>query len=573
MSEPDFDIVIRGGTVVDGSGGEPFVGDVAIRGRTVAGVGAISGRGREEIDATGRIVTPGFVDIHTHYDGQITWENRLAPSSGHGVTTVVMGNCGVGFAPARPDQRELMIKMMEGVEDVPEAVMSEGLPWNWETFPDYLDAIEQRHADIDFAAQLPHNPLRVYVMGQRGADCEPPTSEDLEQMRELTAEAIRAGAIGVSTTRNLAHRYRDGRNVPTITSEVAELTALAEGLRDAGGGVFEILGDDRLSGEETVALLRGLVETSGRPLSFTLTQPGNGSDRWLVILDGIAQASADGLPIKAQVMPRPVGILIGLDLSLHPFAFHPSFAAIAHLPLAEKVAAMRDPELRRRLMSEQSDDPHAFFKAVADDTDWLFPLGDPPNYHPAMEDSIAARARRAGLDPREVIYDALLEDEGRAVLYRPSANRIGERFEGAGQVFLKDPNVLLGLSDGGAHYGMICDAALPTYFLTHWAAHPDPAKRVDLPRAIRMLASDTAEAVGLRDRGRIAAGLKADINVIDLDRLQLHAPRPVYDLPAGGRRLMQAADGYDATIVSGEVTYRAGKPTGALPGRLVRGAR
>ncbi|HEX8055173.1 MAG TPA: amidohydrolase family protein, partial [Novosphingobium sp.] len=427
MSEPDYDIVIRGGTVVDGSGGEPFVGDVAIRGRTIACVGAISGRGREEIDAAGRIVTPGFVDIHTHYDGQITWENRLAPSSGHGVTTVVMGNCGVGFAPARPDQRELMIKMMEGVEDIPEAVMSEGLPWNWETFPDYLDAIEQRHADIDFAAQLPHNPLRVYVMGQRGADCEPPTPEDLEQMRALTAEAIRAGAIGVSTTRNLAHRYRDGRNVPTITSEVAELTALAEGLRDAGGGVFEILGDDRLSGEETVALLRSLVETSGRPLSFTLTQPGNGSDRWRVILDGIAEASADGLPIKAQVMPRPVGILIGLDLSLHPFAFHPSFARIAHLPLAEKVAAMRDPELRRRLMSEQSDDPHAFFKAVADETDWLFPLGDPPNYHPAMEDSIAARARRAGLDPREVIYDALLEDEGRAVLYRPSANRIGER--------------------------------------------------------------------------------------------------------------------------------------------------
>ena len=570
---PDFDIILRGGTIVDGSGGEPFVGDVGIRGKTIAAVGSFAGRGREEIDAAGRTVTPGFVDIHTHYDGQITWENRLAPSSGHGVTTVVMGNCGVGFAPARPHQREMMIRMMEGVEDIPEAVMAEGLPWNWETFPQYLDAIGQRHADIDFAAQLPHNPLRVYVMGQRGADCEPPTAEDLAQMRALTAEAIRAGAVGVSTTRHLAHRYRDGRNVPTVSSEDAELLALAGGLRDAGAGVFEMLGDDRVSGQDTVALLRRLVEASGRPLSFTLTQPADGNDRWRVILDGIARANADGLAIKAQVMPRPVGILVGLDLSLHPFAFHPSFRAIAPLPLAEKVRAMRDPDLRRRLLEERSQDPHAFFKSVVDDTDWLFPLGDPPNYHPDKSDSIAARARAAGRDPLEVIYDALLEDEGRAVLYRPSANRTGERFEGAGQAFLRDPNVLLGLSDGGAHYGMICDAALPTYFLTHWVGHADPAKRVELPRAIRMLASDTASAVGFHDRGRIVPGMKADINLIDLARLRLHAPRPVYDLPAGGRRLVQDANGFDLTLVSGEVTYRGGRATGALPGRLVRGAR
>ena len=573
MTGYDHDIVIRGGMIVDGSGSEPFASDVAIRGKAIVAVGQVVGRGAEEIDAVGRIVTPGFVDIHTHYDGQITWEHRLAPSSAHGITTVVMGNCGVGFAPARPHQREMMIKMMEGVEDIPEAVMSEGLPWNWETFPEYLDAIEQRHADIDFAAQLPHNPLRVYVMGQRGADCEPPNADDLAAMRVLTAEAMRAGAVGVTTTRHLAHRYRDGRNVPTVSSEVGELLALAEGLREAGTGVIELLGDDRISGEETVDLLRALAETSGRPLSFTLTQPANGDDRSRVILDGIARANSDGLALKAQVMPRPVGILIGLDLSLHPFAFHPSFRAIADLPLAEKVAAMRDPEMRCRLMREQSDDPHAFFKSVVDDTEWLFPLGDPPNYHPDTENSIAATARRAGLDPREVIYDELLKDEGRAVLYRPSANRFGARFEGAGQLFLQDPNVLLGLSDGGAHYGMICDAALPTYFLTHWAVHPDPAKRVELPRAIRMLASDTARAVGFDDRGRIAPGMKADINVIDLARLRLYPPRPVYDLPAGGRRLIQKADGYVVTIVSGEVTYRNGEPTGALPGRLVRGAQ
>ncbi len=573
MSDQAFDIVIRGGTVIDGSGGEPYLADVAEKDGIIVEVGDVSGRGVEEIDASGRIVTPGFVDIHTHYDGQITWENTLAPSSGHGVTTVIMGNCGVGFAPSRPHQREMMIKLMEGVEDIPEVVMAEGLPWNWETFPEYLDALEQRHADIDFAAQLPHNPLRVYVMGERGANREPPTSEDLDQMRALTAEAIRAGAIGVSTTRNIAHRFRNGELVPTVTSDDDELLAIAAGLGDAGTGVFEILGDTRISGKEQVAQLRAISETSRRPLSFTLVQAAAGGDEWKVILEGMSQANKDGLAMKAQVMPRPVGILVGLDLSLHPFVFHPGFREIAHLPLAEKVKAMRDPQMRKRLLSEKSDDPNAFFKSIADDIEWLFPLGDPPNYHPDKEESIAARARRSGQNPLEVIYDELLKDEGRAVLYRPSANRSGERFEGAGKAFLKHPHVLLGLSDGGAHYGMICDAALSTYFLTHWVGHADPEKAIELPRAIQMLASDTAKAVGLNDRGRIAPGLKADINVIDFDNLRLYAPHPVYNLPAGGRRLVQEADGYDVTIVSGQVTYRKGKATGALPGRLVRGAQ
>ena len=574
MSEYSFDIVVRGGTVVDGSGGAGFAGDVAIKDGKIVAVGAIAGRGAEEIDATGRIVTPGFVDIHTHYDGQITWENRLAPSSGHGVTTVVMGNCGVGFAPARPHQRQLMIKLMEGVEDIPEVVMAEGLPWNWETFPQYLDALDQRHADIDFAAQLPHNPLRVFVMGERGANAEPPTVEDLAQMRALTAEAIRAGAIGVSTTRNLAHRFRDGRSVPTVLGEDAELLAIAAGLADAGGGVFEMLGNDSTTGEELVSLVRQICEASGRrPISFTLTQPANGSNRWQIVLDGITQANADGLPISAQAIPRPIGVLLGLDLSLHPFVFHPSFRKIADLPLAEKVQAMRDPDLRARLLSEKSDDPNPFFMTLANDTEWLFPLGDPPNYHPAMAESIAARARAAGIDPLELIYDELLKDEGRAILYRPSANRNGERFENAGVAFLKHPHVLLGLGDGGAHYGMVCDAALPTYFLTYWVGHADPAKRVSPERAIQMLAADTARAVGLLDRGLIAPGYKADINVIDLDGLSLGAPHTVHDLPAGGRRLVQTAKGYDTTIVSGQITYRHGEATGSLPGRLVRGSR
>jgi N-acyl-D-aspartate/D-glutamate deacylase len=573
MADFEFDIVIRDGTIVDGSGGDPFIGDVAIHDGVIAAIGTIAGKGRQEIAAGGCIVTPGFVDIHTHYDGQITWESRLSPSSGHGVTTVVMGNCGVGFAPARADQHDLLIKMMEGVEDIPEAVMAEGVPWNWETFPEYLDAIEQRHADIDFAAQLPHNPLRVYVMGERGAANEPPTLDDLAQMRALTAEAIRAGALGVTTTRNIAHRYRDGRSVPTVVSEEDETLALAAGLNDAGAGVFEILGDDRRSPAQQMSFLRRIAETSGRPVSFTLTQHSHHPEKWYELIEGLEAANRDGLTIKAQGMPRPIGILLGLDLTLNPFAFHPGFRPLEKLPLAEKVSAMRDPALRQRLLSEQSADPNAFFKSLVDDIEWLFPLGDPPNYHPEKDDSIAARARRAGLDPHEVIYDELLQDEGRAVLYRPSANREGERFETVGSKILKHPDALLGLGDGGAHYGMICDAGLPTYLLLHWVAHADPEKRVALAQAIRMLAHDTAQAVGLGDRGRIMPGLKADINVIDLKRLHLHAPRPQRDLPAGGRRLTQQADGYVATIVSGEVTYREGQPTGALPGRLVRGAR
>ena len=571
MTDSDFDLMIRNGTIVDGSGGAPFVGDVGIRDGRIAAIGRVAGRGAEEIDANARIVTPGFVDIHTHYDGQITWEHRLQPSSGHGVTTVVMGNCGVGFAPARPHERQMMIKLMEGVEDIPEVVMAEGVPWNWETFPEYLDAIALREADIDFAAQLPHNPLRVYVMGARGAACEPPTEADLARMRALTAEAVRAGAVGVTTTRNIAHRFRDGRIVPSVSTEEQEILALADGLRDAGAGVFEILGDSRRTADEQIGLVRRIAETSGRPVSFTLIQAPGKPGEWRELLSGVEAANADGLSVRGQVIPRPVGMLIGLDLSLHPFAFHPSFRAIEKLPLPDKVRAMRDPALRARLLSEKSDDPHEFFKSVVDDIEWLFPLGDPPNYHPAPEESVAAQARAAGLDPLDFIYDELLKEDGQALLYRPSANREGERFESAGENLLRHPNTILGLGDGGAHYGMICDAAYPTYLLTYWLGHADPAKRLTLAEAVRMLASDPAEAVGFADRGQIAVGRKADINVIDLDRLSLHAPRTSYDLPGGGKRLTQAADGYVATIVSGVVTYREGVATGALPGRLVRG--
>jgi len=569
----EFDVVLRGGEIFDGTGGEPYIADVAVRDGRIVSVGEVSGTGKEEIDARGCIVTPGFVDIHTHYDGQITWENRLAPSSGHGVTTVVMGNCGVGFAPVRPTDHELVVKLMEGVEDIPDVVMTAGVPWNWETFPDYLDALEQRESDIDFAAQLPHSPLRVYVMGERGANLEPPTDADLAEMRRLTAEAVRAGALGVSTSRNYAHRFKDGRLAPSVPTEDEEILALAAGLRDAGAGVFQLLPNHDVPVKKRFALIEELARTSGRPVSFTFMQSPDEGDAWRETLKGLDRANAEGLEIRGQVIGRPTASMLGLELSFHPFALHPSFRPLANLPLAEKVAAMRDPELRRKLLAEEPADPNPFFLFLISETEMLFRLGDPPNYHPDPETSMGAIARASGRGVMEVIYDVLLEREGREILYRPLGNTAGYRFQSSGRNLVPNDHTVVALGDGGAHYSSICDAAYTTYFLTYWSRDAEEDRKVDLPVAIRKLALDPAKAVGLCDRGLIKEGYKADLNVIDLDRLHLHAPVPIYDLPAGGRRLSQRADGYVATIVSGKVTYKDGEPTGALPGRLVRGAK
>jgi N-acyl-D-amino-acid deacylase len=567
----DYDLIIRGGTVHDGLASAARVADVAVKNGLIAAIGTVTGTATEELDARGLLVTPGFVDVHTHYDGQATWENRLAPSSGHGVTSVVMGNCGVGFAPCRPAQRELLVKVMEGVEDVPELVMAEGLPWNWETFPDYLDALEARQFDIDVATQLPHSALRVFVMGERAAAPAPPTAADLAAMRQLTTQAVRAGALGVTSSRNLMHRTKAGELAPSLYADEDELGALADGLRDAGRGVFQIIPAPMGDALAEFALLRRLAERSGRPLSFTLIQMPTGDENaWRKSLAALTEAAADGLQIRAQVAPRPVGMFYGLELSFHPFAYHPSFKAIKHLPLADKVARLRDPALRAILLAEQAEDSNPVNLKTVKSFQYAFVWGTQPDYEPAPADRIDHRARAAGLSVEAYAYDLLLANDGRAMFYQPGANyRDGNL--AAVREMLGHAQTVVGLADGGAHYGMICDASFPSYYLARWARDADPAQRIALPQAIAALTSEPAALAGLADRGQLAVGLKADINLIDFERLQVHVPTVVHDLPAGGRRMHQRADGFVATIVSGTVTYRHGEPTGALPGRLVRG--
>ena len=566
----DYDLVIRGGTVHDGLGSAPCVADVAVRDGLIVAVGDVPGRGAREIDAGGKIVTPGFVDIHTHYDGQVTWEQRLAPSSGHGVTTVVMGNCGVGFAPCRPHQREMLVKLMEGVEDIPEVVMVDGLPWNWESFPDYLDALDKRQLDIDVAAQIPHSALRIYVMGERAVRREAPTAGDLDQMRSLVAEGIAAGGFGVTTSRNMMHRTKAGDLAPSLHSDVEELCALMDGLADADAGVFQIIpAPDGDAGIE-FDVLRTVAEHGGRPLSFTLldvaAQPGGG---WQHMLKGLEKAAADGVEMRGQVAPRPVGMFFGLDLSLHLFSAHPSYKAIAHLSLAERVERMRAPAFRQQLLSEQPEDSNPVTLTLIGAFRATCPWGDSPQYDPAREDRIEARAAAAGQSLEDYSYDLLLGDEGRAVFYLPAANYSGGNLN-AVRAMLGHPNTVMGLADGGAHYGLICDASFPTYLLQRWARDAREEQRIPLPLAIAELTSKAAATVGMTDRGRIAEGMKADLNVIDFNALRLHVPRVAYDLPAGGKRMQQKSDGYVATIVSGEITYLNGEHTGALPGRLVR---
>jgi N-acyl-D-aspartate/D-glutamate deacylase len=564
------DLVLRNGTVIDGSGGEPFRADVAVAGGVITEVGAVGAAGREEIDARGCLVTPGFVDIHTHYDGQVTWDSRLAPSSLHGVTTAVLGNCGVGFAPVQPEHHGMLIELMEGVEDIPGAALHEGLPWTWSSFPEYLDAIERMPHDIDVCAQLPHGALRVFVMGERGANREVASDAEIAAMADVVAQALRAGALGFTSSRTVQHRTSKGAPTPTLTAAEAELRGIAAGLRQAGAGVIEMISDfDDLDAE--FARLSRMVEDAGRPMTISLAQTDGAPHKWKDLLARIEGAQARGLPIKGQVAPRPIGVLLGLECTLHPFVACPSYRAIAKQPLAERVRALRDPELRRRLLGETAESSNATVRYIARSYHKLFRLGDPPDYEPDPSQSVAAQAERAGRPPAELAYEWLLDNDGREILYFPLHN-FSEQSLDAVRAMMAHDATLAGLGDGGAHVGTICDASFTTYSLTHWGrdrAHG----RFELPWLIKRQTHDTAAAVGLDDRGLVRPGMKADLNVIDFDRLRLRRPYIVHDLPANGRRLMQTAEGYVATVVSGAVTYRGGEPTGALPGKLVRGAQ
>ncbi len=565
----DFDLVIRNGTIADGTGGALRDADIAVKDGRIAAIGQISARGTEEIDAKHRIVAPGFVDVHTHYDGQAIWSEELAPSSAHGVTTAVMGNCGVGFAPCRKSDQDMLINVMEGVEDIPGVVMAEGLPWDWETFPDYMDRLDQGARDIDVAAYLPHSPLRVYVMGERGARQEPATAEDLAKMRALTREAMTAGALGFATSRLSIHKTADGGSIPTFDADVRELQEICLGMRDVGRGTLQIVLDAFRGWDNEYPIIDRLVKESGRPATFTLASGNEGPPAWRRVLDLMAQTKAAGGQVTAQVMPRPIGLIAGLELSVHPFIMCPSWQKIAHLPLADKVAAMRDPALRAALLSETPEPGHPF-NALGRNWRWMFPLDNPPNYAPPPEASIAAQAAARGCTPEEVAYDRFLATNGKGLFLAALGNFEGGTLDAAHEM-LMHPDCVPALGDGGAHYGAICDASYSTFLLSHWVRNDGPQK-IDLAQAIHMLSAKSAHAVGMTDRGTLTPGAKADINVIDMDRLGIALPDIVHDLPAGGRRLDQKATGYDATIVSGTVIRRHDVATGARPGRLVRAA-
>jgi N-acyl-D-amino-acid deacylase len=564
-----MDVVIRRGTVFDGVSTEPREADVAIRDGIIVKVGDVPETGAVEIDAYGKIVTPGFVDIHTHYDGQAIWSERLAPSSANGVTTAVMGSCGVGFAPCRRADRELLVAVTEGVEDIPEAVLAEGLDWDWESYPEYLDALAKRRHDIDIASLLPHMPLRVYAMGQRGADREPATPQDLDRMYQLTREAIAAGAVGVSTSQLFTHRTRDGMPVPTFGVAEQELHVIASALKAAGGGIWQASAIADMASPAAVddlAMFSRVVGTAGASGSFTL-----GQTNWRQMLDQVAAMNDAGTDIKAQVYPRRFGLFVNFDLTIHPFCLCPSFRAIAHLPMADKLLRLRDPAFRAQLLAEEPVDIGQPFHLIGRNLDRLYPVGAVQEYEPAADKSVAAMALARGVDPLALAYDLLLEDDGRAMFFLQYTNYKDRSLDFMPDM-LRDPHTVIGLADGGAHYGMIADATYPTFLLSYWT-RDRCGSRLGIGEAVNMLTAAPAAAARLNDRGRLAPGYKADINVIDYDRLALATPTVVRDLPAGGKRIDQRATGYSATLVSGQIIRRNDDPTSALPGQLVRGSQ
>ncbi|HET9773234.1 MAG TPA: amidohydrolase family protein [Acidimicrobiia bacterium] len=563
------DLVIRNGILADGTGAPLRPADVAVAGGRVVEVGEVTGRGRQEVDAGGALVAPGWVDIHTHYDGQATWDPHLFPSSSNGVTTVVFGNCGVGFAPVRAEDRDRLICLMEGVEDIPGTALHEGLPWTWTTFPEYLDALERTPHDIDCAAYAPHGAMRVHAMGERAVAGEVATADDIARMAAVAREAVAAGAVGFSTSRTLNHRSSTGEKTPSLTASADELAGIAAGVAAAGRGVLQVI-SDFLDVDEEWAVLRRMAEGSGRPLSISVAQLPDRPGLHHAILERIASANADGVRVTAQVAPRSIGILMGLPLTLHPFMTNPVFAEIAGRPLADQVAALRRPEFRTRLLAAHTGerDRTKLGGFLIDRFDRMYPFGDPPDYEPDPGLALGRRSAATGTPATELALDALLADDGQGMLYLPFANYVDGNLDEARGMMLH-PNAVPGLSDGGAHVGTICDGGFPTFLLSHWGVRRAEG-RLPVEWLVERQTRATARTVGLTDRGVVAPGWKADLNVIDLDRLALHRPRLHHDLPAGGRRLLQQADGYRHTFVSGTEIQRDGEPTGNLPGRLVR---
>ncbi|MFT4569660.1 MAG: N-acyl-D-amino-acid deacylase [Hyphomicrobiaceae bacterium] len=570
-----YDLIIRGGLVVDGSGSEPRTADVAVNGGRIAAVGDLSEPALRTLDADGLIVTPGFVDIHTHYDAQATWDPHLTPSGWHGVTTAICGNCGVGFAPARPDEHEFLIGLMEGVEDIPGAALSAGIRWDWETFPEYLDALERAPKAIDIAAQVPHGPVRSYVMGQRGADNEPATAEDIAAMAEIVREGIEAGALGFSTSRTIIHKAINGEPVPGTFATEDELFGIGRALGATGKGVFELAGAGT-AGEDIVGpklemdWMRRLSAEIGRPISFAMLQVDSAPDLWRELLTLSEEANAEGAQIYPQVAGRPFGLLIGFQTDFNMFAEKPTYKALLDLPFEERIERLRDPEVRRKILSEEVtiEDPMAAFVFSAFHK--VFKLGSPPNYEPLESESVSAMAAAAGVEPAALLYDWMLEEDGKQLLFFPLLNYSNGSCDPIYEM-IQHPQAVLGLGDGGAHCGVICDASIQTFMLTHWVRDRTRGERLPLEFVIRRMTHDTAKLYGLNDRGLIAPGMKADLNLIDMKTLGLELPKMAFDLPAGARRLLQKATGYVATIVSGEVVMLGGEPTEARPGRLVRG--
>jgi N-acyl-D-aspartate/D-glutamate deacylase len=566
------DLIIRGGTLVDGTGGQAFTADVAVKNGRVLEVGQISASAKRTIDADGLLVTPGWVDIHTHYDGQVSWDPYLSPSSWHGVTTAVMGNCGVGFAPAHAHQREWMMELMEGVEDIPGAVLSEGLKWEWESFPEYMDAVSRIPRIMDIGAQIPHGALRVFVMGERGANREVATLDDMKTMAALAKQAIAAGALGFTSSRTIVHRTKRGAAVPSLGVDAQELITIASAIGETGKGVLQLISDwDDLDAEFN--LIQDVTKASGRPLSYTLLQHDFLPQRWREVLKRTDAARTQGLDIKAQVACRGIGMIHGLECSMQPFFLAPSYQKIAHLTVPERVRELQNPQLRDRILMEAAAVPdNVRLATITQHFHKYFPICDHANYEPMPEDSVAGIAASKGLSAASVAYDMMLQDEGRQKFYFPLYNYTENNLDVVHEMMMH-PAALLGLGDAGAHCGYICDASYPTYLIKHWARDRTRGPKLPIEFLVHAQTQRNARALGMFDRGVLVPGMKADINLIDFDKLDLSAPQVVNDLPAGGRRLVQKARGYVATMVNGQVVMQEGESTGALPGELVRSTK